>query len=65
MIYGLEGDDCIAPQVDLSADFISCGPGFDTVDPSVSTSPNFPAILQYEPEPNVIVDDCEQVFPAP
>ena len=30
-IYGLEGDDLINPGNDLEQDYVSCGPGFDTV----------------------------------
>jgi hypothetical protein len=50
-IYGLEGDDLIDPGNDLEQDYVSCGPGFDTVnqDP-VSGAP-----------PDMIESDCEVV----
>ena len=30
-IFALEGDDLIDPGHDLEQDYVSCGPGFDTV----------------------------------
>jgi hypothetical protein len=30
-IYALEGDDLIDPGNDVEQDYVSCGPGFDTV----------------------------------
>jgi len=30
-IYALKGDDLIDPGNDLEQDYVSCGPGFDTV----------------------------------
>lgn len=50
-IYALEGDDLIDPGNDVEPDYVSCGPGFDTVN--------------QEPVPEapleVIVSDCEVV----
>jgi hypothetical protein len=50
-IYGLEGDDIIDPGSDLEQDYISCGPGFDTV--------NQESILGAAPD--VVESDCEVV----
>ena len=50
-IYGLEGDDLIDPGNDLEQDYVSCGPGFDTVNQEpVSGTP-----------PDVMESDCEVV----
>ena len=50
-IYGLEGDDSIDVANDYGQDYVSCGPGFDTVN--------------QEPVPGAVPDciesDCEVV----
>jgi hypothetical protein len=50
-IYALEGDDSIDPGDDLEQDYVSCGPGFDTVnqEPVSATAPD------------IIESDCEAV----
>jgi hypothetical protein len=50
-IYGLEGDDSIDPGNDLEQDYVSCGPGFDTVNQEP-----IPGAA-----PDVIESDCEVV----
>ena len=50
-IYALEGDDLIDPGNDLEQDYVSCGPGFDTV----NQEPIVGAAL------DVIDSDCEVV----
>ena len=50
-IYGLEGDDSIDPGNDLERDYVSCGPGFDTVNQEP-----IPGAA-----PDVIESDCEVV----
>lgn len=50
-IYGLEGDDLIDPGNDLEQDYVSCGPGFDTV----IQEPVSEAV------PDIIESDCEVV----
>ena len=50
-IYALEGDDTIDTGNDLEQDYVSCGPGFDTV--------NQEPIPGAAPE--VIESDCEVV----
>ena len=50
-IYALEGDDLIDPGNDLEQHYVSCGPGFDTVNQEpVSGAP-----------PDVMESDCEVV----
>jgi hypothetical protein len=50
-IYALEGDDTIDPGNDLEQDYVSCGPGFDTVNQEP-----IPGAA-----PDVIESDCEVV----
>ena len=50
-IYALEGDDTIDPGSDLEQDYVSCGPGFDTVNQEP-----IPGAA-----PDVIESDCEVV----
>lgn len=50
-IYALEGDDLIDTGNDLEQDYVSCGPGFDTVNQEP-----IPGAA-----PDVIESDCEVV----
>lgn len=50
-IYALEGDDLIDPGNDLEQDYVSCGPGFDTVNQEP-----IPGAA-----PDVVESDCEVV----
>ena len=50
-VYALEGDDTIDPGNDLEQDYVSCGPGFDTVNQEP-----IPGAV-----PDVIESDCEVV----
>ena len=50
-IYALEGDDLIGPGNDLEQDYVSCGPGFDTVNQEP-----IPGAA-----PDAIESDCEVV----
>jgi len=50
-IYALEGDDLIDPGNDVEQDYVSCGPGFDTV--NQEPVPGAP--------PDVIESECEVV----
>ncbi len=50
-IYALEGDDTIDPGNDLEQDYVSCGPGFDTVNQEP-----IPGAA-----PDLIESDCEVV----
>ena len=50
-IYALEGDDSIDTGNDLEQDYVSCGPGFDTVNQEP-----IPGAA-----PDVIESDCEVV----
>ncbi len=50
-IYALEGDDLIDMGNDLEQDYVSCGPGFDTVNQEP-----IPGAA-----PDVIESDCEVV----
>ena len=61
-IYALEGDDIIDPGNDAVSDYVFCGPGFDTVNQMPRILPDTPQddLLQYEPGPDVIADDCEE-----
>ncbi len=59
VIYALEGDDTIAPGNDAVADYVFCGPGFDTVDQM--PGPVEQGFLQYDAQSDFIADDCEVV----
>ncbi len=48
-IYALEGDDLIDAGNDLETDYVSCGPGFDTVNQEP-----IPGAA-----PDVVASDCE------
>ena len=50
-IYALEGDDLIDPGNDVEQDYVSCGPGFDTVNQEP-----IPGAA-----PDAIESDCEVV----
>ncbi len=50
-IYGLEGDDLTDSGSDIEQDYVSCGPGFDTVNQELV--PGAP--------PDLIESDCEVV----
>ena len=50
-IYALEGDDLIDPGNDLEQDYVSCGPGFDTVNQEP-----IPGAA-----PDIVGSDCEVV----
>lgn len=61
VIFALEGDDIIDPGNDLETDYVSCGPGFDTVNQMprvVDDLPDQQGSLQYGSE-DVIAEDCE------
>ena len=61
VIYALEGDDVIDPGNDVAPDYVSCGPGYDVVDQMPRVVPeDRPGMLQYDPGPDVIADDCEE-----
>jgi hypothetical protein len=59
VIYALEGDDTIDPGNDAVADYVFCGPGFDTVDQM--PGPVEQGFLQYDAQADFIADDCEVV----
>jgi Ca2+-binding RTX toxin-like protein len=62
VIYGLEGDDVIDPGIDSATDYVYCGPGFDTVNQMPGVVDDIQDAIQYEAsEPDVIVDDCEEM----
>ncbi|HLL39307.1 MAG TPA: hypothetical protein VK357_06520 [Rubrobacteraceae bacterium] len=58
-IYGLEGDDLIDPGNDRATDYVSCGPGFDTVNQMPRVVEDTGGAVQYQSEPDFIADDCE------
>jgi hypothetical protein len=59
-IFGLEGDDTINPGNDRVSDYVSCGPGFDTVNQMPRILPDGPQdAVQYPSEPDFTADDCE------
>jgi hypothetical protein len=61
VIYALEGDDVIDPGDDVAPDYVSCGPGYDVVDQMPRVVPDDRrGMLQYDPGPDVIADDCEE-----
>ena len=59
VIYALEGDDNIDPGNDAVADYVFCGPGFDTVDQM--PGPAEQGFLQYDAQADFVADDCEVV----
>lgn len=59
-IYGLEGDDLIDPGNDRATDYVSCGPGFDTVNQMPRVIGDTGGAVQYQSEPDFIADDCEE-----
>ena len=59
VIYALEGDDNIDPGDDAVADYVFCGPGFDTVDQM--PGPVEQGFLQYDTQADFVADDCEVV----
>lgn len=59
-IFGLEGDDLIDPGNDGAADYVSCGPGFDTVNQMPRVLEDTSGAAQYPYEPDFIADDCEE-----
>lgn len=58
-IFGLEGDDLIDPGNDRATDYVSCGPGFDTVNQMPRIVEDTLGTVQYQSEPDFITDDCE------
>ncbi len=60
VIFGLEGDDTIDPGNDAVADYVSCGPGFDTVNQMPRVLVDTSGAAQYPYEPDFIADDCEE-----
>lgn len=59
-IFGLEGDDTIDSSNDRVSDYVSCGPGFDTVNQMPRILPDgSQGAVQYPSEPDFIADDCE------
>lgn len=59
-IFGLEGDDLIDPGSDRAADYVSCGPGLDTVNQMPRVIEDKRGAVQYPSEPDFIADDCEE-----
>ncbi len=59
VIQALGGDDIIDPGSDLEPDFVSCGPGFDSVNQSSTPLLNQQGALQYPSELDSIDSDCE------
>jgi hypothetical protein len=59
-IFGLEGDDLIDPGKDRAADYVSCGPGLDTVNQMPRVIEDRRGAVQYPSEPDFIADDCEE-----
>ena len=60
IILGLEGDDVIDPGNDAVADYVFCGPGFDTVNQMPRVIDDTQGAVQYGSEPDVIAEDCEE-----
>ena len=60
VILGLEGDDIIDPGNDAVADYIFCGPGFDTVNQMPRVIDDTQGAMQYGSESDVIAEDCEE-----
>ena len=59
VILALEGDDVIDPGNDTVADYVFCGPGFDTVNQEPRILDDTQGAVQYGSEPDVIAEDCE------
>ncbi len=60
VILALEGDDVIDPGNDAAADYVFCGPGFDTVNQMPRVIDDTQGAIQYGSEPDVIAEDCEE-----
>ena len=60
VILGLEGDDVIDPGNDAVADYVFCGPGFDTVNQMPRVIDDVQGAVQYGSESDIIAEDCEE-----